>query len=119
MKYYFSSFLLIFTLASSAHAGTAINCHEIDNMDSSAIETCVEQTDRHLNENYEQLKNIHKDAPEKLNLLKEMQLGWIKMRDAQCEFAMKNTGSNAALAGMICQVKLTQKRADEIEEMAQ
>lgn len=102
----------------SAQANTAINCYEVDNMGADMIEVCVEQTNRHLNENYSQLREIHKGSPEKLNLLKEMQLGWMKMRDAQCDFAAHNTGSNAALAGSICVVKLTQQRADEIEEMA-
>ena len=30
---------------------------------------------------------------------------------------MRNTGSNAALAGMVCEVILTQKRSEELEEM--
>lgn len=33
------------------------------------------------------------------------------MRDAQCQLA----SGNAALAGMVCEVILTQKRADELE----
>lgn len=110
---------LLMTLSLSAHAGTALNCNEVDNMKPDTIEACAEQTDRHLNENYAELRKLHKDSPEKLKLLKAMQTNWIKMRDAQCEFAMHNTGSNAALAGTICQVKLTQKRSDELEEMAQ
>jgi len=119
MKYLVPSLGLFIALSLPVKAGTAINCHEVDNMESNMIEVCVEQTDRHLNENYAELRKLHKDSPEKLKLLKEMQLGWIKMRDAQCELAMRNTGSNAALAGMTCQVKLTQKRSDEFEEMTQ
>ncbi|OQW92715.1 MAG: hypothetical protein BWK79_14110 [Beggiatoa sp. IS2] len=84
-------------------------------MEASAVKTCVEQTDRHLNENYQiLLKKFKEDA----KLLKDMQLGWIKMRDAQCELAGKHTGSQAALVMSKCTVVLTQKRADELEKIA-
>ncbi len=119
MKYLLSVFGLFCVTSLSAQAATAINCHEVDNMEQDMIEVCVEQTDRHLNENYQALRKLHKDSSKKLKLLKDMQMGWIKMRDAQCDFAMHNTGSNAALAGLVCQVTLTQQRADEIEEMGQ
>ena len=110
--------LLLLTIASgSSSAGTAINCYEINKMSPDMVKVCADQTDRHLNENYKALvKQLGKSAEQK-KLLKNMQLGWIKMRDAQCELNMRNTGSNAALAGMVCEVILTQKRADELEIM--
>ncbi|CAA6801138.1 MAG: Unknown protein, partial [uncultured Thiotrichaceae bacterium] len=58
-----------------------------------------------------------KESKETLNLLKDMQRAWIKMRDAQCELQMRNTGGNAALAGVMCEVILTQKRSDDLEKM--
>lgn len=119
MNNFISISSLFIILNASAQAGTAINCNEVDNMESDMIEVCAEQTNKHLNENFEALKELHKEVPKKLELLKEMQLGWIKMRDAQCEFATQNTGSNAALAGVTCEVKLTQQRANELEEMTQ
>ncbi|WP_020395196.1 lysozyme inhibitor LprI family protein [Thiolinea disciformis] len=119
MRYIIPSAVLLFALSQSTQAGTVVDCHEVDTMETDMVEVCVKQTNRDLNDNYDALKKLQKDSPEKLKLLKEMQLAWIKMRDAQCEYEMRNTGSNAALVGLVCEVKLTQQRADDLEKMAQ
>lgn len=111
--------LALLSLGSSAAlAGTAINCYDVVNdMNEQSLEVCIEQTNRHLNENYQQLRETFKDEEETLALLKDMQLAWIKMRDAQCEINSRHTGSSAGLVGLACEVVLTQKRADVLEKM--
>jgi uncharacterized protein YecT (DUF1311 family) len=109
--------LLLSMVSGSNIAGTAINCYEVKKMKVDTVEVCVDQTDRHLNENYQELIKQFGKSKDQKKLLKTMQQGWIKMRDAQCELNMKNTGSSAGLVGMVCNVILTQKRADELEEM--
>jgi uncharacterized protein YecT (DUF1311 family) len=101
----------------TAFSGTAINCYEVADMDQQSIEVCVEQTNRHLNENYSQLQETFQDNEGTLALLKDMQLAWIKMRDAQCEINSRHTGGNSGLVGLTCEVILTQKRADDLEKM--
>lgn len=111
------SIILLSLVSGTSSAGTAINCHEVNEMSSDMIEVCSDQTNRHLNENYKALIKQYGKSADQKKLLKKMQLGWIKMRDAQCELNMRNTGSNAALVGMVCEVILTQKRSEELEEI--
>lgn len=108
---------LLSLCSGAAFSGTAINCYEVADMDEQSIEVCVEQTNRHLNENYNQLKETFKDDEKTIALLKDMQRAWIKMRDAQCEINSRHTGGSAALVGLTCEVVLTQKRADDLEKM--
>lgn len=90
----------------------------MDQLDDNQLEVCAKQSDKQLNENYQKLRKMHKDESDKLKLLKDMQEGWIKMRDAQCEFTMRKVGSSAAIAGLTCEVALTQKRAAELADMS-
>ena len=82
MKKIIGVFLLSMASGSSI-AGTAINCHEVNEMSNKMVEVCLDQTNRHLNENYKELvKQYGKKSADDKKLLKNMQLGWIKMRDA-------------------------------------
>ena len=119
MRHSILSGLLLIALSFSAYASDkTIDCTNLDSgTNSDQLDVCAKQADKQLNDNYQALRDTHKDSPDKLKLLKEMQVAWIKMRDAQCEFAMRNVGGNAAQAGVICEIKATQQRAKELQEM--
>ena len=105
-------------LTTSLSAGTGLDCSKALEMKSDTLEVCFDQTNNWLNDSYQSLLKERKEALEQVKLLKEMQRAWIKMRDAQCELASRNTASGAGLAGVRCEVILTQKRANELERMA-
>ena len=104
-------------LVSSVKSGTGLNCYEVMEMEANESEICFDQTNEWLNGSYQELLKSRKDDSAQVKLLREMQRSWIKLRDAQCEFASRNTGSNAALTGLTCEVVLTQRRADQLEKM--
>ena len=87
--------------------------------DETKLEACLTSTNDKLNGTYKELRDIHKDNEEKLGVLKDMQLGWIKMRDAQCLFRSMNSagGGGAALTAVLCEIELTNQRAKELADL--
>lgn len=112
--------LLLSTVSYSSFAGTGLNCSEDEVLsDANQLEACVTQTNDELNATYKQLTETHKDAPEKLEALKSMQLAWIKMRDAQCLFKSMNSagGGGAAMTAVRCEVEMTIQREEELANL--
>lgn len=117
-KLFFAAALLAFS--GVATAGTGLNCSDGEVLsDPNRVEACLTQVDGELNGTFKQLQALHKDSKEKLKALKDMQLGWIKMRDAQCEFQSFNSagGGGAALTAMRCEIEMTMQRDKELQEL--
>lgn len=117
-KLFFATALLAFSGA--ATAGTGLNCSD-DNVlsDINMLEACHTQVDSELNGTFKQLTTLHKDSKDKLAALKKMQLGWIQMRDAQCDFASLNSagGGGVAQTAMRCEIKMTMQRDTELQDL--
>lgn len=107
--------------SAGAMAGTGLNCSNLDEIgdDENALEACFTQVNDELNATYNQLRETHKDNTEGLKALKEMQLGWIKMRDSQCLFQSMNSagGGGAAKTAVRCEIEMTTKREEELSQM--
>ncbi len=118
-KYILISLLL--SASSVSLAGTGLNCSNLDviGQDTKALEACVTQTNDELNATYKELRATHKNKKDKLKALKDMQNGWIKMRDAQCLFQGMNAvgGGGAAQTGIRCEIKMTIKREEELSQL--
>lgn len=116
-----SSFIFLLFFSPALLAGTAINCTEAyknGELTGDTMSVCAEQTDRHLNENYQTLiKSFGNTDKEKVKLLKVSQRAWIKLRDAQCELAGRAVATHVAENMLACEIMLTQKRVDELERM--
>lgn len=115
------SALLLCSLTNLAIAGTGLNCSEVINKDSSdnELEACIEQTNDELNSSYKQLRVMYKESKDHLAALKKMQLGWIEMRNGQCDFESRNSagGGGAARTAVRCEIRMTLQRTDELDEM--
>ena len=117
-KMFFATALLAFS--SVASAGTGLNCSDDEVLsDPNKVEACLTQVDGELNGTFKQLQTLNKDSKDKLKALKNMQLGWIKMRDAQCEFQSFNSagGGGAALTAMRCEIEMTMQREKELQDL--
>ncbi|WP_038141134.1 lysozyme inhibitor LprI family protein [Thiothrix lacustris] len=117
-KMFFSTALLAFS--SIATAGTGLNCSD-DNVlsDINKLQACYTQADSELNGTFKKLQALHKDGKVKMAALKQMQLGWIKMRDAQCDFQSMNSagGGGVAQTAMRCKVDMTMQRNKELQDL--
>lgn len=103
-----------------AMAGTGLNCAEEGVLDDAErAQACEIQVNDELNAEYKRLQDMHKDSAEKLEALKKMQLGWIQMRDNQCQFQAYNSagGGGAALTEMRCVIGMTMQRTAELEAL--
>jgi uncharacterized protein YecT (DUF1311 family) len=113
--------LLLSSFSTISMAGTGLNCSDLDSIgqDDNAMEACITQTDDELNGTYKALKALSKDNKEGLKVLKNMQLGWIKMRDSQCLFMSMNSagGGGAARTALRCEIEMTIKREKELSIM--
>lgn len=120
MKIFLPS-LLLFSLTNLATAGTGLNCSEVINKESTdnELEACIEQTNDELNGSYKQLQDTYKGNKDILSALKKMQLGWIEMRDGQCDFESRNSAGGGGVARTVirCEIKMTLQRTDELDEM--
>lgn len=118
MKNYFFA-LLVLSFSATAFAESTLDCANTDNIgrDEDKLEECVTHTNKALNAAYDELKSRHEDNKEMQGILKDMQLGWIKMRDAQCLYRSMNTGSGAALTGVLCEIELTHQRSEALAEL--
>ncbi|WML89726.1 lysozyme inhibitor LprI family protein [Thiothrix lacustris] len=117
-KMFFASALLAFS--SIATAGTGLNCTDENVLsDPNYLDVCVTQVDSELNGTFKELQARHKDVKEKMAALKQMQLGWIKMRDAQCDFQSMNSagGGGVAQTAMRCIVEMTIQRDKELQDL--
>lgn len=118
MKKYILAIAML-TFSATTFSGSTLDCSDMDKVgqDEDHLEQCAAQADSDLNKAYKELRSMHKDNEEKQAALKDMQLGWIKMRDAQCLFKSMNTASGAALTGVLCEVEMTTIRAQELADM--
>jgi uncharacterized protein YecT (DUF1311 family) len=117
-KMFLATALLAFS--GVAAAGTGLDCSNDEVLsDMNMLEICHTQVNSELNGTYKQLQKLHKDNKEKLAALKKMQLGWIQMRDAQCDFESYNSagGGGAAQTAMRCTIRMTRQRDKELESM--
>ena len=117
-KMFFASALLAFS--SIATAGTGLNCSDENVLSElNQLEACYTQVDSELNGTFKQLQALHKDSKQKMAALKQMQLGWIKMRDAQCDFQSMNSagGGGVAQTAMRCIVEMTIQRDKELQDL--
>jgi uncharacterized protein YecT (DUF1311 family) len=113
------------TLAFSGYAmaGTGLDCAEMAKSGSfqtdGEFSQCLTQTDQELNASFKTLKTKMKDSNVATDL-KAMQLGWIKMRDAQCivEALTANLANAIETRGKICTIRLTSQRAAELDAIA-
>jgi uncharacterized protein YecT (DUF1311 family) len=119
-------FVLAFlTLAFSGYAmaGTGLDCAEMAKSDSfqtdGEFSQCLSQTDQELNASFKTLQTKMKDRNVAADL-KAMQLGWIKMRDAQCivEGLTANLANAIETRGKTCTIRMTSQRAAELDAMA-
>jgi uncharacterized protein YecT (DUF1311 family) len=110
------SVLFLCAFSAGTFAGTGLNCSDLDAIgdNQDALEACVIQTNDELNATYKQLRDAHKNNKGAYDALKDMQVGWIKMRDAQCQFKSMNTGSAAAQVGVMCEIEMTVQRENEL-----
>lgn len=108
--------LFLCAFSTATFAGTGLNCSDLDAIgdNQDALQACVDQTNDELNATYKQLRDTHKDNKDAYAALKDMQVGWIKMRDAQCLFKSMNTGSAAAQVGVMCEIEMTIQRENEL-----
>lgn len=118
MKEYTFAIIALFS-ASAAFAGSDMDCSDLEALgqDEDKLEQCHAQADSKLNATYKEVRGRHKDNEDMQKALKDMQLGWIKMRDAQCLFKSMNTAGGAALAGVLCEIEMTTKREAELAEL--
>lgn len=117
-KLFFAAALLAFSGVTAA--GTGLNCSDDTVLsDINMLEACNTQVDSELNGSYKQLQALHKDSKDKMAALKKMQLGWIQMRDAQCDFESHNSagGGGAAQTAMRCIIRMTMQRDEELQNI--
>ena len=110
--------LLLSSFSTISMAGTGLNCSDLDSIgqDDNMMEACITQTNDELNDTYKELKALSKDNKEGLKVLKNMQLGWMKMRDSQCLFMSMNSagGGGAARTAIRCEIEMTIQREKEL-----
>lgn len=92
---------LLYIVSTFSFAEKAIDCHKINEMSADMIKVCVDHTHRQLQINYQALVKRYTGNDQEI-LLRNMQLGWFKMRDAQCELASRNTGGNKTITAVVC-----------------
>lgn len=113
--------LLLSSFSTIAMAGTGLNCSDLDTIgdDDNAMEACITQTNDELNGTYKELKTQSKENKKGLKALKDMQLGWIRMRDSQCLFMSMNSagGGGVARTALRCEIEMTIKREKELSIM--
>ncbi|EIJ35802.1 lysozyme inhibitor LprI family protein [Thiothrix nivea] len=117
-KLFLASVLLAFS--GVATAGTGLNCTDEDVLsDPNNLDICEAQVNSGLNGAYKQLQDLHKDDKAKIAALKKMQLGWIQMRDAQCDFESRNSagGGGVAQTAMRCIIRMTMQRDEELQNL--
>jgi len=75
-----------------------------------------EAADQQLNQVYQQL--ISKLNDEERSLLTEAQLGWIQLRDNNCEFAVYPSRRGTGYRGFLndCKERMTKERTTELEK---
>ncbi len=111
-KYLFALSLLVFSSISGA--ATGLNCLEVDKMGSGEVKVCAIQSDRDLNDFYQQL--LKKLDKQKVSFLREAQRAWLEFRAAQCNMKSLNT-TNEKITKDRCEIKITEIRARELEDM--
>lgn len=113
--------LLLSSFSTVAMAGTGLNCLDLDAIgeNDNALEACISQTNDELNGTYKELHTQNKENKEVLKALKNMQRGWIKMRDAQCLFKSMHSagGGGVAKTAIRCEIEMTIKREEELSMM--
>ncbi|UOG92883.1 MAG: DUF1311 domain-containing protein [Candidatus Thiothrix sulfatifontis] len=123
MKKYFLLVTSIFAFSGYAIAGTGLPCGEMAKSDSfqtdGEFSQCLTQTDQELNGSFEALKKKMKDRNVAADL-KNMQLGWIKMRDAQCtvEAMTANLANGMENRAKTCKIRMTSERTAELDAIA-
>jgi len=84
------------------------------------VRACIrfryETSDKRLNEVYKQL--VAKLSGEERSLLVEAQLGWIKLRDNNCEFETYRSRGGTGHSGFLseCLDRMTKARTAELEK---
>jgi uncharacterized protein YecT (DUF1311 family) len=84
------------------------------------VRTCIqlryEVSDKRMNEVYKQL--ISSLSDEERAILKEAQLGWIKLRDQTCEFEVYKNRGGTGYRGFLneCLDRMTKQRTAELEQ---
>ncbi|WP_445246051.1 lysozyme inhibitor LprI family protein [Microcoleus sp. OTE_8_concoct_300] len=84
------------------------------------VKACIrlnyEASDKRLNEVYKQL--MSQLSGEERALLSEAQLGWIKLRDKTCEFAVYKNRGGTGYGGFLnqCLDRMTKQRTAELEK---
>jgi uncharacterized protein YecT (DUF1311 family) len=121
MKKLLSTFIFC-ALSGTAMAGTGLNCYEADEMEGDTLGVCLQQTDEWLNGAYQQAtkyqQEMDKTTKERVNLLKAAQLGWLKMRDADCQLRQLNAASfELGVAKDRCVIKANLQRFDYLETL--
>lgn len=106
-------------LAQSGHSAIAqqLNCDrpQGDVQVRSCIRLRYEASDKRLNEVYKQL--VAKLSGEERSLLVAAQLGWIKLRDNNCEFETYRSRRGTGYRGFLneCLDRMTKARTTELE----
>ncbi|WP_028489656.1 lysozyme inhibitor LprI family protein [Thiothrix lacustris] len=114
---------LMLAFSGSAMAGTGLACKDMANSESfetdAQFSQCLTQTDQELNGSFQALKKKMKDR-NVANDLKTMQLGWIKMRDAQCivEALTANLANGMEYREKTCKIRMTTERTDQLDAIA-
>ncbi len=113
--------LLLCLIAAPVNADTSLNCSDPDTIGNNDqhLETCIDQANSSLNEVYQTLRNRHPGQKEKLRALRDMQRGWIRMRDAECLFRSINSigGGGIGRTALRCKIALTLRRTTELEDL--
>jgi uncharacterized protein YecT (DUF1311 family) len=75
------------------------------------------RADSLLNHSYQQLLRVIE--PDRVDALREAQRAWIRFRDAECEFQASEVGGGSLqpMVEALCLADLTEKRAEEFEDM--
>lgn len=111
--------LFIITASTATWAESDLDCSILTNYNADELAICIAQVDDNLNVTYKQLRATHKDNREVLRAIRSMQLGWIKMRDAQCLFRGLSSASSlgGGQAALHCEIQMTIQREKELSLM--
>ncbi|NIY47049.1 lysozyme inhibitor LprI family protein [Cedecea colo] len=111
-------FLASLLLSAAAHA---IDCEKANTQleSNECYSAQYKQDDQLLNQTYKKVLSLA--TPEQQNLLRQAQLAWIKVRDADCKFISSGSegGTIAPMIHSICLSDRTKERTAFLESLTQ